>query len=332
MCVQHPRKQPQSNVCSTCRPTPLQSLLVHSFSTPVNKNHCAFHPSATTIAISACAFQSVHSTQRQSTRCNQWVCVQHPRQQPQFTVCSTWRNQNLRFLFLQRQSPTSSQSVLVDSMVCIPLCASILFVLPARQSHQCNQCLCVLHSRQQPQTTEFSTCRQLTVAISACVCVYVCLCLCLCLCVCPTRVRNCRVYPCGITPMQSVPVRPTSASESSAQSVLHLVISIPAPVGKNHGEFHPRAIVHAILCISPTVNHAIAFSACVSCIRISNHSPWSLASSCPSLRHMAQRLWAPMQCELMVVSYLVIFPTLRSQLFSLIHPLKLCPAATFVQN
>ena len=33
-------------------------------------------------------------------------------------------------------------------------------------------------------------------------------------------------------------------------------------------------LVHAILCISSTVNHAIAFSACVSCIRISNHSPW----------------------------------------------------------
>ena len=38
-----------------------------SISAPVNKNHCAFHPSAITIAISACAFQSVHSTHRQST-------------------------------------------------------------------------------------------------------------------------------------------------------------------------------------------------------------------------------------------------------------------------
>ena len=102
MCVQHPRKQPQSNVCSTCRPSPLQSLLARSFSTPVNQNHCAFHPPAITIAISACAFQSLHSTHRQSTRCNQHMCVQHPCQQPQFTVCSTWRNQNLRFLFLHQ--------------------------------------------------------------------------------------------------------------------------------------------------------------------------------------------------------------------------------------
>ena len=71
-----------------------------SISAPVNKNHCAFHPSAITIAISACAFQSVHSTHRQSTVaicCNQCVCVQHPRQHPQFTVC-----QNLCFLVLHQ--------------------------------------------------------------------------------------------------------------------------------------------------------------------------------------------------------------------------------------
>ena len=42
---------------------------------------CAFHPPA------------IH-------RCNQCVCVQHLRQQPQFTVCSTCHNQNLCFLFL----------------------------------------------------------------------------------------------------------------------------------------------------------------------------------------------------------------------------------------
>ena len=41
--------------------------VVLSISAPVNKNHCAFHPSAITIAISACTFQSVHSTHRQST-------------------------------------------------------------------------------------------------------------------------------------------------------------------------------------------------------------------------------------------------------------------------
>ena len=41
--------------------------VVLSTSAPVNKNHCAFHPSAITIAVSAGAFQSVQSTHRQST-------------------------------------------------------------------------------------------------------------------------------------------------------------------------------------------------------------------------------------------------------------------------
>ena len=36
--------------------------VVLSISAPVNKNHCAFHPSAITIAVSAGAFQSVQST------------------------------------------------------------------------------------------------------------------------------------------------------------------------------------------------------------------------------------------------------------------------------
>ena len=125
-----------------------------SISAPVNKNHCAFHPSAITIAISAASacWQSLQSclcvpsestiqsvphlftvafyfcTSEQESlcippishhhrnqclyvpvcafhppaihRCNQCVCVQHPRQQPQFTVCSTCHNQNLCFLFL----------------------------------------------------------------------------------------------------------------------------------------------------------------------------------------------------------------------------------------
>ena len=53
--------------------------VVLSISAPVNKNHCAFHPSAITIAVSACAFQSVQSTHRQSTvaisACVSSICV-----------------------------------------------------------------------------------------------------------------------------------------------------------------------------------------------------------------------------------------------------------------
>ena len=255
MCVQHPRQQPQSNVCSTYRRSPLQSWLMRSISAPANKNHCAFHPSAITIAISACAFQSVHSTHWQFT-----VAI----------MCPT----------VQDLSKRTTASTLLES-------------------HQCNQCLCVLHPHQKPQSKACSTLWFLF----------------------------------------------------QHQWTRIIVNSTQEPL------FMPFS--HFI-----TVNHAIAFSACVSCIRISNHSPWcvplaghhqwnqclihvssncalthftgplidqdilslsssSSASSFPSLRHMAQRLGAPMQCALIVVSYLVIFPTLRSQLFSLIHPLKL---------
>ena len=87
---------PMQSVPSTCRPSPScafyfctseqESLCIP----PISHHHrnqclyvpvCAFHPPA------------IH-------RCNQCVCVQHPRQQPQFTVCSTCHNQNLCFLFL----------------------------------------------------------------------------------------------------------------------------------------------------------------------------------------------------------------------------------------
>ena len=52
---------------SKCAPPAGHHRVVLSISAPVNKNHCAFYPSAITIAISACTFQSVHSTHRQST-------------------------------------------------------------------------------------------------------------------------------------------------------------------------------------------------------------------------------------------------------------------------
>ena len=52
---------------SKCAPPVGHHRVALSLSAPVSKNHCAFHPSAITIAISACAFPSVHSTHRQST-------------------------------------------------------------------------------------------------------------------------------------------------------------------------------------------------------------------------------------------------------------------------
>ena len=110
-----------------------------SISAPVNKNHCEFHPSAITIAISDCAFQSVHSTHRQSTvaisACVSSICVSNhsslcvPPTTSRF--CAFYFYTSERKSFLQSHNRQPSQSVLVDSMVCIPLCASILFVLPA---------------------------------------------------------------------------------------------------------------------------------------------------------------------------------------------------------
>ena len=46
----------QSHQCNQCRPPAGHHRVALSISAPVNKNHCAFHPSAITIAISACAF------------------------------------------------------------------------------------------------------------------------------------------------------------------------------------------------------------------------------------------------------------------------------------
>ena len=119
-CMSCMRQQPQLTACPIGPPSPLQSLLVLSISAPVSKNHCALHPSAITITISACPFQSVHSTHRQSTVaisacvcvCPIWVrsCSVYPsgitpRQwvpacpasKPQSKVCST-----LCFLFLHQ--------------------------------------------------------------------------------------------------------------------------------------------------------------------------------------------------------------------------------------
>ena len=98
VCVLRLHQKPQSKVCSTCWPSPScafyfctseqESLCIP----PISHHHrnqclyvpvCAIHPPA------------IHC-------CNQCVCVQHPRQQPQFTVHSTCHNQNLCFLFLHQ--------------------------------------------------------------------------------------------------------------------------------------------------------------------------------------------------------------------------------------
>ena len=63
-CVSYARIR---NHNSKCAPPVGHHRVALSLSAPVSKNHCAFHPSAITIAISACAFPSVHSTHRQST-------------------------------------------------------------------------------------------------------------------------------------------------------------------------------------------------------------------------------------------------------------------------
>ena len=81
--------------------------VVLSISAPVSKYHCAFHPSAITITVSAGAFQSAQSTR---------LCVQHSRQQPHSSlrtppatirICASYFFTSERKSFLQfAQSPT----------------------------------------------------------------------------------------------------------------------------------------------------------------------------------------------------------------------------------
>ena len=154
-----------------------------------------FHPSAITIAVSAGAFQSVQSTHRQSTVAIS-ACVSNIRVSTHSSLCvselvlssSTPVNEN-HFCSPHNRQP-ESQSVLVDSMVCISLCASILFVLPLAItpppaghhrvalsiSAPVNKNHCAFHPS--AITIAISACafqsvqsthRQSTVAISACV-------------------------------------------------------------------------------------------------------------------------------------------------------------------
>ena len=174
-CVSYTRIR---NHSPKCVPPAGHHRVVLSISAPVNKTYCAFHPSAITIAISACAFQSVHSSLRIPPTGNpplQSVCVQH-------------------------ESETAASTL--------------------AESHQCNQCLCVLHAHQKPQSKVCST--------------------------------LCFLFFLHQLTKTIVNSTPESQEPSPSQSVL----------------------VHSILRVSSTVNRSIAVNACVSCIRISNHSPW----------------------------------------------------------
>ena len=89
LCVLHPCQKPQFKVCSTCRPSPGCAFY---FCTSEQESLCilpiSHHHRSQCLCIPVCAIHppAIH-------RCNQCVCVQHPRQQPQFTVCSTCHNQ-----------------------------------------------------------------------------------------------------------------------------------------------------------------------------------------------------------------------------------------------
>ena len=114
---------------SKCAPPVGHHRVALSFSAPVNKNHCAFHPSAITIAVSACAFQSVQSTHRQST------------------------------LQLVRVCPTSASATTVHCVFHLPQSELVLSIsIPVNENHLCsphnrqpdrNQCLwipwCAFH-------------------------------------------------------------------------------------------------------------------------------------------------------------------------------------------
>ena len=98
LCVLHPCQKPQFKVCSTCRPSPSCAF---SFCTSEQESLCippiSHHHRSQCLCVPVCAIHppAIHC-------CNQCVCVQHPRQQPQFTVHSTCHNQNLCFLFLHQ--------------------------------------------------------------------------------------------------------------------------------------------------------------------------------------------------------------------------------------
>ena len=97
LCVLRPYQKPQFKVCSTCRPSPScafsfctseqclcvpDSITVHSTHLPVLVDSMV----CITIAASACAFQSVQSTHRQSTAAIS-ACVSNIRVSNHSSLC-----------------------------------------------------------------------------------------------------------------------------------------------------------------------------------------------------------------------------------------------------
>ena len=157
---------PIRNHNSKCAPPAGHHRVALSFSAPVNNNHCAFHPSAMTIAISACAFQSVHSTHRQST-----VTI---------SAC-----------------PTSASTTTVHCAFHLPQSELVLSIsTPVNENRFCSP-----HNRQPD--------RNQCLWIPWCAFHYV--------------LPFCSFCLLATTPMQSVPVCPTLASEITIQSMLHLL-------------------------------------------------------------------------------------------------------------
>ena len=141
--------------------------VVLSISAPVNKNHCAFHPSAITIAISACAFQSAQSTHRQSTVAIS-ACVSNIRVSNHSSLCippTTSRTCAFYFYTSERKSFFAVHTI--ANLIAVSVCGfhgvhSIMCFHSVRSAcwkpHQCNQCLCVLRLHQKPQSKVCSTC------------------------------------------------------------------------------------------------------------------------------------------------------------------------------
>ena len=161
--VLRPYQKPQFKVCSTCRPSPSCAF---SFCTSEQESLCippiCHHHRSQCLCVPICAIHppAIH-------RYNQCVCVQHPRQQPQFTVHSTCHNQNLCFLFLHQRTKIVFAVHTIANLIAISACGfhgvhSIMCFHSVRsacwQPHQCNQCLCALRLHQKSQSKVCSTC------------------------------------------------------------------------------------------------------------------------------------------------------------------------------
>ena len=129
-CVSYARIR---NHNSKCAPPAGHHRVVLSFSAPVSKNHCAFHPSAITIAASACAFQSAQSTPRQSTVAIS-ACVSNIRVSNHSSLCippATIRTCAFYFYTVNENHFCSPHNCQPDRNQClwVPWCA-FRYVLP----------------------------------------------------------------------------------------------------------------------------------------------------------------------------------------------------------